>query len=233
MPFSPVCSLTPGRRWPTPAELLFPPRCCLCRELTPPGVLVCPHCQDDLALAPQAPFSAPFLSRCYAPVLYVEPFRGAFHRFKFQGMTSYAPLFGRWMADLLRDQGDTDFDLVTFVPISPLRHLRRGYNQARLLARAVAKDLSLPLAPTLRKAERKPLSQLSADPAARRARILGAFSPRRGCSLAGARVLLVDDLFTTGSTASECARTLLAAGASDVTCVTLARTPPKGRSPSV
>ena len=52
-------------------------------------------------------------------------------------------------------------------------------------------------------------------------------------ALAGARVLLVDDLFTTGSTASECARTLLAAGASDVTCVTLARTPPKEKSPSV
>lgn len=127
------------------------------------------------------------------------------------------------MADCLIAQEQLTFDLVTWAPLSRLRRWRRGYDQAELLAREVSSQLGLPLQSTLHKANRKPLSRLEGSRSIRAARILGAYSLGNGANVAGKRILLVDDIVTSGATLNECARILKTAGAAEIICVTLAR----------
>ena len=100
--------------------------------------------------------------------------------------------------------------------MSKKRRRVRGYDQSELLARVIAKKLSLPLVPALQKhAERGPQSQLK-DAAQRRSNASGAFSVLPGADVSGKTLLLIDDIVTTGATLAECSRVLRTAGASDV-----------------
>ena len=112
--------------------------------------------------------------------------------------------------------------MLTWVPVSRLRRLRRGYDQVELLAKAVGRELGLSPVPTLKKIRNnRPQSRLK-DPAARRANVLGAYRLLEGAAVKGQRVLLLDDILTTGATAGECARVLLSAGAKEVHCAAVA-----------
>lgn len=104
------------------------------------------------------------------------------------------------------------FDVVTSVPISAARYRERGYNQSELIARQVARELGLPYRSTL--GRDTSLHQLGLTRAERLAQIRGAFYPTR--QLTGERVLIVDDVVTTGATLNECRRQLLSAGAGGV-----------------
>ena len=111
---------------------------------------------------------------------------------------------------------------VCWVPVSKKRRRVRGYDQSELLARVIAKKLSLPLVPALQKhAERGPQSQLK-DAAQRRSNASGAFSVLPGADVSGKTLLLIDDIVTTGSTLSECCRVLKGAGAARVACAAFA-----------
>ena len=112
---------------------------------------------------------------------------------------------------------------MTFVPVSRLRRFSRGYDQAELLARETAKTLGLPCAPTLTHRHTKRQSRMR-DAAARRANVSGAFSLRPGTDVAGKRILLIDDICTTGATMAEAARVLRTAGAECVRGAVLAVT---------
>ncbi len=115
-------------------------------------------------------------------------------------------------------------DLVTFVPMERRRRRERGYNQAELLARDVAKRLGLPVGETLRKT-RATEAQSGLSLAGRRRNLERAIESEPVA--ARQRVLLVDDVMTSGSTFSECARALKRAGAGSVTCLALARDLPE------
>ena len=210
---------------PSPVDLLFPPKCPICQKLVGLGETICPDCARALPLASGArgTHKGDFFEGCYTPFFYEEPLRRSFLRYKFNGQQHYARIYGKWMADCLVAQQQTEFDLVTWVPLSRLRRWRRGYDQAELLASQVASHLSLPLICTLRKANRKPLSRLEGSRAIRSARILGAYSLAKGADVAGKRLLLVDDIVTSGATLNECARILKTAGAAEIRCVALAR----------
>lgn len=210
---------------PTPIDLLFPPKCLICQKLLAPRETICPDCARALPYASggKVKQKGDFFQGCYSPFYYEEPLRRSFLRYKFSGRQHYAPTYGKWMADCLVAQDQTDFDLVTWAPLSRLRRWRRGYDQAELLAKEVAARLSLPLASTLRKANRKPLSRLEGTRSIRSARILGAYSLTKGAEVAGKRLLLVDDIVTSGATLNECARVLKTAGAAEIICITLAR----------
>jgi len=109
------------------------------------------------------------------------------------------------------------------VPTTAERLRRRGYNQAGLLAARVAEVRALPLVPALMRVGARG-SQTSLAPEARRENVRGAFAPAPGAAdLEGVRVLLVDDVLTTGATACEAAATLAAMGAADVTLLAYAR----------
>ena len=211
---------------PSPLELLFPPKCIICQKILTGRETICPECARSLPVATgaQVKHKVEFTEGCYAPFFYEEPLRSAFLRYKFSGREHYATLFGKWMADCLTGQEQTEFDFVTFAPLSRLRRWRRGYDQAELLANEIAAQLNLPLLPTLTKAYRRPLSRLEGERSIRSARIMGAYSLRKGADVREKRILLVDDITTSGATLSECAQVLKCAGASEITCVTLAQT---------
>ena len=115
-----------------------------------------------------------------------------------------------------------EFDLVVAVPLHPARLRHRGFDQAELLARILALRISLPLCPALKRI-RYTTTQTAFDRAERIANLRGAFHLRKKISVRGLRVLLVDDILTTGSTLSECARVLREAGAQSIYALTAAR----------
>ena len=109
------------------------------------------------------------------------------------------------------------------MPLSDKRLRERGYDQAFLLASAAALELGDVAVETLRKGRNTQAQSGLDDDAARRANVLGAYTIVDSELVEGKRVLLIDDVITTGSTISECARVLRSAGAADVVCATLAR----------
>ncbi len=120
---------------------------------------------------------------------------------------------------------DAEFDVVTPVPLHWLRRWQRGFNQSELLARSVSRHCGIPLQLALRRV-RSTTSQTGLSNTARRKNVTAAFRCRT--DLAGKRVLLIDDVMTTGSTAAACATALKRAGAGRVTLLTVARVDRRG-----
>lgn len=208
-------------------ELLFPPRCVFCQKLVRSSREdICPACQQKLPwiTGPAAEQRPEFISLCVSPLWYQEQVRESFHRYKFKGSRGYAGVYGRLVGQCVRDHLSGRYDLITWVPLSPERLRRRGYDQAMLLAEAAALELSDVAVETLQKVRNpSPQSGLGGDSGARRANVLGAYRVVDPELVEGQRLLLIDDVVTTGSTLSECARVLRTAGAADVVCATLAR----------
>ena len=151
---------------------------------------------------------------------YEGPLRELIHLFKYGRMRPLAaPLSDLLAAALPRDEA---FDAVVAMPLHWRRHWERGFNQAELLARATARRCGLPLVKAVRRV-RPTAPQAGLSNARRRENVAGAFRARAGRPLEGKRVLLVDDVMTTGATASACALALKRAGARRVTLLTLAR----------
>ena len=143
-------------------------------------------------------------------------------RFKFGDAQIYRYAFGELLAQRIYEEFDGRFDVLSWVPIARDRYRERGYDQVELIARDAAKRLCVPLRPLLRKKHGVPAQSTLDGKDKRRANIAGAYRVRRRAKVAGQRVLLLDDIVTTGSTLSECAKTLLLAGAEEVICATLA-----------
>ena len=208
-------------------DLLFPPKCVFCKKLLHKGEEgFCAHCQEHLpwSVGAEAEQTMEFVSLCASPLWYQDEVRASFHRYKFKGSRGYAKVYCRLMAQCVRDHLAGRYDLITWVPLSPQRRKARGYDQAMLLAEAAALELEDVAAETLIKVrDTSAQSGLGKDDSARRANVLGAYRPTDPELIAGRRILLIDDVVTTGSTLSECACTLRTAGAADVVCVTLAR----------
>ncbi len=199
-------------------NLLFPPKCVLCRSiLEKQETDLCRNCRDRTDEAGKGKFKLSFVARWAAVWYYKDTVRGSILRFKFGNRRSYAQCYGRLLAMQLHKQNMTDFDVLTWVPVSALRRFTRGYDQCQLLALAVANELGVEAVSTLRKKNIPSQSTLHSA-AARRANVLGAYRVIQPDLLAGKRVLLLDDIITTGATISECARELLTAGASEVIC---------------
>lgn len=208
-------------------DLLFPPRCVFCRRLLHRGEEgICPRCQQELpwALGAEAEQTGEFFSLCASPLWYQDQVRASFHRYKFKGVRGYSRTYGRLVAQCVQDHLAGRYDLITWVPLSRARLRQRGYDQAMLLASAAALALDDVAAETLRKVrDTEAQSGLGKNDASRRANVLSAYQVTDPALVEGRRVLLIDDIVTTGSTLSECARVLRTAGATDVVCAALAR----------
>ncbi len=219
-------------RWITKGilHLLFPPKCALCGcIIREKDKLLCQECRRKLPYATGAKllWERDLRLTCSAPFYYEGNLRKAFLRYKFQGKDFYAELFGEFVAEAAGVQLEGGYDLVTWAPLSKRRLRERGYDQAKLLAEIVADKWHLPLVQTLVKQKNtKPQSGLN-DAAARAENARGAYAPACSLNLEGKRVLLVDDILTTGSTMKECARVLLNCGAEVVDCAVLAGHRPK------
>ena len=205
-------------------QWLFPPKCVLCRNLLEKEQTdLCRHCRIHAPVAPSTHKKIPHLDRWTAVWYYEDTVRSSIIRFKFHNARSYALAYGRFLSMKLMEEEMTDFDILTWVPVSPLRRLKRGYDQVELLAQAVGQELDTEPMPLLRKIRNAPPQSGISGDAARRANVLGAYRVTDPDALRDKRILLLDDVITTGATASECARVLLTAGAKSVNCAAVAR----------
>ena len=227
-------------------DLLLPPACLLCGERLPAGLPatdLCPPCRDGLpqpaparcpvcAVAYRSP--TPSLHHCEACLRHPPPFvkvhavgpyagtlQDAIQRFKYHGQLPLERPLGTLLIEtVLRGWGPRP-NLVVAVPLHKNRLRARGYNQALQLARQVGRHLGVPVAPELLRRVRDTAAQQGLDAAARNSNLRGAFAVSHPVS--ARRILLVDDVMTTGATARECAAVLCAAGASAVEVAVLGR----------
>lgn len=198
-------------------NLLFPHKCILCRRVLEKNELdLCHACRVHSPECPTPKTKLPGLDSWVAVWYYEDLARQSLLRYKFSGVRSYACGYGRLLAmKLLREYPD-GFDLITWIPISRLRRLSRGFDQVELLANHVAAELGMKPTPLLRKIKNNRTQSTLADESRRRANVLGVYRVTDAAALQGKRILLLDDIVTTGSTAREAARMLLTAGAKEV-----------------
>ena len=212
--------------WSSLLDLLYPPKCVFCGRVLRDGEPDwCEECQKTLPwIGPEVPekVCAP-ASRCAAPLWYRDEVRESFHRYKFEGRDFYAPKYGMLMAQCVRDRLGLSFDLICWAPLSKKRRRKRGYDQAELLARVLALELDRPAVPALRKVRDTAEQSALDDKAARAQNAAGAYEIADPAAVRGKRVLLVDDIVTTGSTLASCAQILLDAGAKEVWAAVFAR----------
>lgn len=196
---------------------LFPDKCVLCnRVLEKDETDLCHDCRIHGPQCPVSNSKYPYLKRWMALWYYEDNVRGSLLRFKFHGKRHYAETYGRMLAMRLSREEWTDFDILTWVPISDRRKRKRGYDQVELIANAVAQELGVTAQPCLKKVWDNPAQSGIVGQAERRANVLGVYVAVNEESVKGKRILLLDDIVTTGSTAGECARVLLTAGAKEV-----------------
>ena len=227
-------------------DTVLPPRCLSCDAVVGGIGMLCPRCWDSMRFitAPHCarcglPFpydldadaicgacaeEPPRFNRARAVLVYDEASRGMILSFKHGDRVDMVPSFARWMASAAPDLVRDCTSLVP-VPLHRFRLLHRRYNQSALLANAISGIAGRPVIHgVLRRIRRTaPLGTLS--PAARRRALAGAFdiAPSQATRVQGHRVLLIDDVLTSGATANACARSLLNSGAESVDLLTVAR----------
>jgi ComF family protein len=230
------------------ADLIFPPRCITCdATLDEQGLLpFCLHCWAAITF-----IRSPLCPRCGVPfpsteeedhlcgecLMTVRPYAlarsvgryeatllRAIHLFKYRGRIEIGRTLGRIMADFAAGMWNMDvFSLVVPVPLHRKRLRERGFNQAVILAREIATRFTLPLDFMTLRRESFTQPQVDLGREDRKKNVSGAFGVRTPEKISGRKILLVDDVYTTGSTLTECAAVLMQARAEAVAVLTLAR----------
>lgn len=197
-------------------EWLFPRKCILCRTiLSKDETDLCRDCRTDQPEYRYGKKKVPHISDLTAVWMYQGQVSKSLQRYKFGSARHYAAPYGQLLAmRILRDLPRAD--VITWVPVSAKRLRERGYDQVELLAQAVSPELGIPAVKCLHKFRDNRANSSLKTPAERRANVLGVYKAVDPERFRGQRVLLLDDIVTTGATASECARVLLTAGAEEV-----------------
>ena len=207
-------------------NLLFPRKCVLCqRILSREEESLCHACRAELQPRPMGKHKLPHIARWYALWEYQDKVPESIHRFKFRMRQSYAEEYAKLLADELEALEFPEPDLICWVPISKKRRRSRGYDQAQLLAKSLSEEVDIPWMRALDKTVDNPPQSTIRGDAQRRANVLGAYRVANADEVRHKKILLIDDVLTTGATAGECARVLLTAGAKEVSLVTMAAVP--------
>ncbi len=222
-------------------DVLFPPRCVSCGRL---GTWFCSTCRQQARALDEricVRCGQPMTERCichhcrHSPpdplqgirgaLFYGDPVSFAIHALKYRGMPQLArPLAGYLIAYM--QAHPLAFDLLVPVPLHAQRLAARGYNQSTLLAQGVGRRLRLPVADDVIMRSRHTPPQVHLNRRQRLQNMQGAFAPRQSGLLQGQRVLLIDDVCTTGATLRHAAVALRAAGAGEIWALTVARAQP-------
>ena len=201
------------------ATLLFPPKCVLCGRILEKNEFdLCHGCRADNPECSVYRRKFTFLDGWAAVWYYEDNARESILRYKFRGARAYAKCYGRMLAMKLTQEYPDGFDILTWIPISPQRLRERGFDQVELLAEAVGEELGIQPQRLLKKIRNNPPQSGISGEAERRANVLGAYRVIDPEAVRGMRILVLDDVITTGATVSEAARMLLTAGAKQVYC---------------
>lgn len=228
-------------------DIIFPPRCHCCKSAAPSGAIhLCSDCLQKIEplLSPLCPvcgipfhtdggidhscsscaLNQPPFAAARAPFAYDGPIKQMIHTFKYERKIALRRPLALLVARGLEDfAAETAPDLVIPVPLHPKRLRQRGYNQAILLGETMARQWRLPFCRANLRRIRWTEPQIELPAAERRLNVKGAFAVASPGLLRGKKVLLVDDVYTTGATVMECSRTLRRAGATAVFVATVAR----------
>ncbi len=209
------------------ADLLFPPRCVFCGEIVPPGEKVCRRCTSEILPSGEVFCVSVPVGNTQILCTYLFPYEGKVRdsilNFKFHGQKRNALYY----AEKLAAQSAVafprlKFDAVTCVPLTRDREHERGYNQSELIARPLAEALEIPFFPCLKKTGKNKVQHfLNREERLRNVHGIYALSEKNDIS--GKKILLVDDILTTGSTMGECAFVLLQGGAASVRGAVIAK----------
>lgn len=229
-------------------DFIFPPLCHICRSFIPDAgqIHICTDCRENLprvvsplCLLCGIPFVAsgddhtcgrcltepPYFESARAQLLYEGPARDLIHHFKYNHKTHL-----RRPLALLALEGQGDYisgkapEILIPVPLHSSRLRSRGFNQAVLLGELFSSGMALPMLVDGLSRTRPTRPQIDLSAEERRNNVKGAFAVNRPAAVTGKRILLLDDVVTTGSTVNECARVLKKAGAAAITVITIART---------
>lgn len=221
-------------------DILFPVHCAGCSrngyvlcpaciaQITPPPLPFCQHCSSPLSpngICPSCQYHPLNLSGLRAVSLYQEPLRSCIHALKYAGITRLAEPLGRLLALAYTGYG-LSVDSIVPVPLHRERQQQRGYNHAQLLAQVCAGRLGIALSEDILFRHRATLAQVGLSQLERLQNVHGAFlcDPKFATgALYNRRILIIDDVSTTGSTLEACAAPLFAAGAKEVWGLVLAR----------
>lgn len=204
-------------------NFFFPRKCPFCGAITEKDA-TCTRCGGKLPLCTEIKTGSGYGS-VTAPLYYEGSVRRAILDYKFKRKLGGLQTFGSLLAQCAAERYSGAFDAITWVPVSEKRLRKRGFDQSRYLAASACVDWHVAPQETLRKIRDNPPQSGLTDRKERRANVLGVYEAVDPTAIVGKRFLLIDDIFTTGATLSECARILKDAGASDVVCLTLAITP--------
>ena len=206
-------------------HLLYPPKCIFCRRLMDnEEELICPKCRKEVSFTKNGGIlKGNFFTQCVSPLYYENSVREALLRYKFHQMTVYAEPLGKLLAACVEEYIEAQVDIISWVPLSRKRLRSRGYDQARLLAEIVSRELGIPCMPVLKKKRHTVQQSRMGGAEKRRANIAGAYEVIDKERIDGKTILLIDDIVTTGSTFAECARILGKCGANKVFCAAVAR----------
>jgi competence protein ComFC len=207
-------------------DLVFPPVCAVCDgPLRAAALPVCPSCFDSLEILGEKRLCFRLGEYAFSEAVsawnFCEKFQSMVHLLKYDQKPSVGIELARRMCGLLNKEAFAGADVLVPVPIHHTRKRERGYNQAEVLGRVVARWLGKPMVTTLIKRLRSTGTQTTLTREERAKNISGAFAVKGNA--AGKSVLLVDDVLTTGATVNECAGALKLAGAGEVKVVTAAR----------
>jgi len=196
------------------------PWCRVCGRQLPPGVSFTDGCRECEG-------GGFHFDRCRSAMAYEGAVDGAVKKFKFHRNVHMGYYLCRKMSDFISEQGEMfeplrKADALVPVPLHPFRFLRRGFNQSEMIAREASGALGVPVLPCLaRTRHTRPQSLLKAEE--RIENVQGAFAVKKKYDLPGMRLVVVDDVMTTGATVNECSRVLGEAGAEEVHVLTAAR----------
>ncbi len=229
-------------------DVILPPLCHICHSFIPNAgrLHICPACLGGLPLVSSPicticgiPFIGtggdhrcgvctlmpPHFDAARAHFLYEGAIRELIHTFKYNRNTPLRyPLALLTLEGMRRVLQDYDLNIIVPVPLHRLRLRQRSFNQAVLLGRVLSRDLGMPMVPDALVRTRATEPQIELSAAERRVNVKGAFAVKGAERIKGRKILLLDDVMTTGSTMDECAKELKKAGASVVIAVTIART---------
>ena len=226
------------------AALFFPHRCYICDRVLPYPETVCENCEkrllrygemrgakcDICGLPHKSCICGParFYKKAVFPLYYQGDVRSALHKLKFRGRLDKVPPFANAMIAALTERDVLDkTDLITFIPMTDKHLKKRGYNQAEALCKAISEKTGVEMLSLLEKQEDVGVQHDLRTSSRRRGNVIGTFEPNKDLlnRIRGSRILVTDDILTSGATLNEAAKTLLIFGAEDVYACAAAATP--------